>query len=114
VLAYDNAQHRQDAELQVQREQLEKRMNELEENRKKISSMLEERTQVDEKKVDTLVQLYSSMKPQQAAPVIESLDEDLAVEVIAKMKRKPAADIMNLLKPEKAKVISEKFTGYKK
>jgi flagellar motility protein MotE (MotC chaperone) len=30
------------------------------------------------------------------------------------MKKKNAADIMNLLKPEKAQTISEKYAGYKR
>ena len=54
------------------------------------------------------------MKPQQAAKVFETMDEDLAVEIIGRMKRKPAAEILNLLKAEKAQVISEKYTGYKR
>lgn len=101
-------------EIVKQREELEKKMTELENMRRKISSVLEEKVQVDDKRVENLVQFYSSMKPQQAAKIIENIDEGLAVEVLARMKKKSAAEIMNLLKPEKAQVISEKYTGYRK
>lgn len=106
--------NRMEDELLKQREVLEKKMVELDETRRKISSVLEERVQIDEKKVETLVQLYSNMKPQQAAKVIETIDEDLAVQILGRMKKKSAADIMNLLKAEKAQVISEKYAGFKR
>ena len=54
------------------------------------------------------------MKPKQAAEVIGSLNEELAVEVLAKMKKKNAAEIMNLLPPDKARILSEKYTGYRR
>lgn len=103
-----------EAEIGKQKEEIEKKMAELEEMRKKISSVLEDKVQIDDKRIENLVQFYSSMKPQQAAKIIESIDEGLAVEVLARMKKKSAADIMNLLKAEKAQVISEKYAGYRK
>lgn len=101
-------------ELTAQKEELEKRMKELEKTRSNISSVLEEKVKADDQKIDTLVQMYSTMKPQQAAKVFETLDEDLSVEIISRMKKKNAAEILNLLKPEKAQMFSEKFAGYKK
>lgn len=105
---------RVETELQKQREELEARLRDLNGVREKISGILEERVKVDEQKVDNLVQMFSTMKPPQAAKVFESLDEDLAIDIMSKMKKKNAAEIMNLLKPEKAKVISEKYAGYKR
>lgn len=106
--------NRIESELQAQKVDLEKRLKELEEMRAKISSILEDRVKVDDQKVDTLVQMYTNMKPPQAAKVFESMDEDLAIEILGRMKKKNAADIMNLLKPEKAQVLSEMFAGYKR
>lgn len=105
---------RQEVELQTQKTELDKRLKELEEMRGKISSMLEERVKADDQKIDTLVQMYSNMKAPQAAKVFETMDEDLVVELLGRMKKKNAADIMNLLKPEKAQIISEKYAGYKR
>lgn len=105
---------RMESELQKQKEQMDLRMKELEEMRIKISAMLQDRVKVDEQKIETLVQMYSNMKPQQAAKVFETLDEDLAIEILGRMKKKSAADIMNLLKPEKAQVFSEHFAGFKR
>jgi flagellar motility protein MotE (MotC chaperone) len=106
--------NRMEQELALQKVELEKRMKELDEVRRGISSVLEEKVKVDADKLDTLVQMYTGMKPPQAAKVLEEMDEDLAVEIVSKMKKKNAADILNLLKPEKAKAFSEKFAGYRR
>ncbi|UYL10775.1 hypothetical protein B9G69_017015 [Bdellovibrio sp. SKB1291214] len=106
--------NRQEAELQAQKIELDKRLKDLEDMRGKISSMLEDRVKADDQKVDTLVQMYTNMKAPQAAKVFETMDEDLVVEILGRMKKKNAADIMNLLKPEKAQTISEKYAGYKR
>lgn len=101
-------------ELAKQRLELEKQLKALEDTRKKISTLLDDRIKADNEKIDSLVQMYTSMKPPQAAKVLESMDEDLAVEILARMKRKTAAEIMNIVKPEKAQILTEKFAGYKK
>jgi flagellar motility protein MotE (MotC chaperone) len=106
--------NRQEVELQAQKTELDKRLKDLEDMRGKISSMLENRVKADDQKVDTLVQMYTNMKAPQAAKVFETMDEDLVVEILGRMKKKNAADIMNLLKPEKAQTISEKYAGYKR
>ncbi|MGE0526196.1 MAG: MotE family protein [Bdellovibrionales bacterium] len=101
-------------ELQRQKVELDRRIQQLEEMRSQIAQTLQTRVEVDQEKVNKLVDLYSNMKPKQAADVIGSINEDLAVEVLAKMKKKNAAEIMNLLPPEKARVLSEKYTGYRR
>jgi flagellar motility protein MotE (MotC chaperone) len=106
--------NRMDQELQVQKAELEKRLSELENTRRGISSVLEEKVQADDKKIENLVQMYSNMKPQQAARAFEEMDEGLAIEILGRMKKKNAAEIMNLVKAEKVKVLSEKYAGYKR
>lgn len=101
-------------ELQKQKAELDSKIKRLESMRAEISKTLKTRVEVDQEKVEKLVQFYSTMKPQQAAKVIESLNEDLAVEVMDKMKKKSAAEIMNALKPEKARRLSEMLTGYQR
>lgn len=101
-------------ELQRQKVELDKRIAQLEDMRGQIAQVLKDRVEVDQEKVNKLVDLYSNMKPKQAADVIGTINEDLAVEVLAKMKKKNAAEIMNLLSPAKAKTLSEKYTGYRR
>lgn len=101
------------AQIEKQKGEIVERLAKLEEVRNKISSALEERIKADDGKVETLVQMYTNMKPQQAAAVFEKLDEDLVIEILGRMKKKSAADILNLVKAEKAQVLAERYTGYR-
>lgn len=100
-------------ELHNQKVELEKRLVQLEQLRTQIGNQLQERVNTDAEQVDKLVAFYSSMKPGTAAKVIEKINEDLAVEVLRKMKKKDAAEIMNMIQSDKAQRLSEKFAGYR-
>lgn len=98
--------------LQLEKVALEKKVEELELKRRDIASKLEGRVQEDEESVKKLVDMYSNMKPQSAAQVIASLDEELAINVLKRMKKQEAGNILNFMPPQKAKALSEKYTGY--
>lgn len=101
------------AEINKQKQEIEAKLKQLEESREKIAGMLKERITTDSQKVDNLVQVYSNMKPNQAAKVFETMDEDLVIEILGRMKKKNAADILNLVKIEKAQKFSERYAGYR-
>lgn len=101
------------AQIEKQKVEITEKLAKLEEVRNKISSALEEKIKADDGKVETLVQMYTNMKPLQAAQIFEKLDEDLVIEILGRMKKKSAADILNLIKPEKAQVFAERYTGYR-
>ena len=63
-----------------------------------------------EKNVNSLVKVYSTMKPDDAAAVLGNMDEDLAVLIISRMKSKNAGLVLGKL-GAKAKSISEKIAG---
>jgi len=100
-------------QIEKQKIEITEKLAKLEETRIKISNALQEKIKTDDGKVDTLVQMYTNMKPVQAAKVFETLDEDLVIEILGRMKKKSAADILNLIKPEKAQVFAERYTGYR-
>ncbi len=101
-------------ELHKQRIEVEERVGKLERIRDEVAGVLKDRVEIDQQTVATLVDFYSNMKPKQAADVFANINEDLAIEVLGKMKKKSAADILNLLESGKARALSEKFTGYKR
>lgn len=101
-------------ELQKRKSELDEKLKTLEAMRAEISKTLKSRVAEDQTKVDKLVQFYSSMKPQQAAKVIETLNEDLAVEVLDKLKKKSAAEILDMMNAKKARRLSELLTGYQR
>lgn len=101
------------AEIEAQKVLVEKKLTELEEYRIKISTMLQDRIKADDAKVETLVQVYTSMKPSQAAKIFETMDEDLVIDILSRMKKKSAAEILNLIKTEKAQAFAERYAGYR-
>ncbi len=102
-----------DEELQKQKAELDEKIKQLEKMRADIGQTLKARVTTDQEKIEKLVQVYSNMKPQNAAKVIETLNETLAVEVLDKMKKKNAAEILNVMETKKAQRLSEILAGYK-
>ncbi|MES2802994.1 MAG: hypothetical protein V4654_10920 [Bdellovibrionota bacterium] len=101
------------AEIEAQKVVIEKKLTELEEYRTKISAMLQDRIKSDDGKVETLVQVYTNMKPSQAAKIFETMDEELVIDILSRMKKKSAAEILNLIKTEKAQAFAERYAGYR-
>lgn len=100
-------------ELQKQRMGIEGKIKQLETMRAEISATLKGRVEQDQEKVAKLIDVYSNMKPVSASRVIETLNEDLAVTILDRMKKKNAAEILNMMSAQKAKKLSEMLTGYR-
>jgi len=101
-----------ETEIEQKNKEIAERISELEKMRSEIASKLKSQVDVDNKKIDQLVDVYSAMRPGQAAKIFEDLDEELAVRVLTRMKKKNAAEILNLMKVEKAKKFTELYTGF--
>lgn len=93
---------------------LEKRIDEklvrLTELETKIDTMLKEAKEVQDKKLRHLVDVYSNMKARQAAQVLETLDEDIAVKILAGMRGRQAGEILTNVRADKAAKLSESLT----
>jgi flagellar motility protein MotE (MotC chaperone) len=63
--------------------------------------------------VESLIKVYSSMKPEEAANLIEAIDDDLALRIVAGMKSKIAGKVLSKLDVKVAKRISETLAGKK-
>lgn len=98
--------------LQKEKDVLQEKMRELDGARNDIAHRLESRVKEDQEHINQLVGVYSNMKPQNAAQIISKLDESLAVSVLRKMKKQDAGSILNYIDPQKAKTLSEKYSGY--
>jgi len=61
------------------------------------------------KQIKQLVQVYTSMKAEKAASLIDKLDEQVVVEVFAQMPSDAAGKILSFVAPEKAARISQRL-----
>ncbi len=66
---------------------------------------------LNQENLDLLVNIYSSMRPEDAAPLIGALDERIGIPIISRMKSKIAAQILSQMDPKAVKVISEKLVN---
>jgi flagellar motility protein MotE (MotC chaperone) len=70
--------------------------------------------QVDEREkaeIDRLVQVYSAMRPKEAAPVLATLDDRVRLPVAAAMRPRTLAAIMAQMTPAQAKELTEKLAA---
>ena len=103
---------------EVRLEALEAKVRkDLEKIEKSISESKEQMGLQDEKtkeNVAALIKVYSSMKPEEAANLVEAIDEDLALKIVSGMKSKIAGQVLSKLDVQIAKNISEKLAGKSK
>jgi flagellar motility protein MotE (MotC chaperone) len=63
--------------------------------------------EADQQQFKHLIKVYSAMKPQNAAELVEKLDISLAIKLLSKMKGDDVGKILSFVKVEKAAKISE-------
>lgn len=80
---------------------------------KKIEQLLTAREDLIDRSIKHLVKVYSSMKPDEAASLIEKLDEDISIQILSKMKGKSAAKILEKMSTEMGSKLSDKIAKRK-
>jgi flagellar motility protein MotE (MotC chaperone) len=95
------------SELLAIQDDINKKIAELTKIRDEIKSEKAIKKAAEEQQFKHLVKIYSAMKPQNAADLIDKLDIKLAIELLSKMKGDDVGKILSFVKIEKAAKISE-------
>jgi flagellar protein FlbB len=95
------------AELLSIQDEINKKIAKLSQLRDEIRSEVAKKKTAEAQKFKHLIKVYSAMKPQNAAELIEKLDIKLAIELMSKMKGDAVGKILSFVKIEKAAEISE-------
>ncbi|MEJ2657231.1 MAG: hypothetical protein P8012_08530 [Desulfobacterales bacterium] len=95
------------SELLSIQDDINKKIVELTKLRDEIRAEKEQKNAAEEQQFKHLIKVYSAMKPQNAAELIEKLDIKLAIELLSKMKGDDVGKILSFVKIEKAAKISE-------
>jgi flagellar motility protein MotE (MotC chaperone) len=90
--------------------EIDAKLKELNEKQQTIQELLTEKTAREQQRVEELAKIYEKMTPAKAAMAITGLDEQLASELLKKMKVKAAAQILDQVSKQKATDISTTFT----
>jgi flagellar motility protein MotE (MotC chaperone) len=104
-------------ELKTLEEGVDKKLaeidNKLEQLRKlqdKIESLLKEKSAEEKKRLQGLAKIYEKMNPARASLAIAGLDQQLAADLLANMKVKSAAKILDQSSKQKATQLSTTFS----
>lgn len=93
-------------ELEALRQQIETSLSRLEAKEKTVN---EAQLLKDQKKIKQLVKLYSSMKPKQAAAIVDNMDVVIAERLFMSLKGDVAGKILAYVDQAKAARISERL-----
>lgn len=90
--------------------ELDIKLDELKKSKQELSELLEQKDAEELKKIQALSKIYEKMDPGKAALALSGLDQDLAADLLAHMKVKAAAKILDNLNKPKATEISKTFS----
>ncbi len=97
---------RQAAVLEAAEGRIEEKIRELEALQAIIEGLLVKHDEQEEAQLRSLVKIYESMKPKEAARIFEELDMVVLLDVIGRMKERKSAPILAKMNPAKAKAVT--------
>ena len=92
--------------LEAAETRIDEKIVELESLKKSLEALLIQHDEQEERQLQSLVKIYESMKPKDAARIFEELDMIVLLEVIERMKERKTAPILAQLDPRRAKLIT--------
>ena len=97
-------------ELQAQNQIISERVAELRSLTERISKVREEKDTRYEARLEQLSNVYSSMGPKEAAPLIAKLDIDIALSLLERMPGKKIAQVLSAMEQERAIELTKSLT----
>ena len=98
---------RKEQDLRTLEKDLDSRIERLQALEARLQVMLKDAEEVKSAKFRHLIDVLSNMKAKQAAEVLETLDEKIAVKVLSGMRGRQAGEILTFVKPARAARLSE-------
>jgi flagellar motility protein MotE (MotC chaperone) len=97
---------RHEALLQATEQRIDEKIARLQQMEGKINDAFKKEDQKDEAKIKSLVRIYETMKPKEAARIFEQLDLPVLLDVLEQMKELKTAPILAAMDPAKAKAVT--------
>lgn len=98
-------------QLKVAEEEIDKKLKQLQEYEQKLNRLVNEYNEKQKEKISSLVKLYSTMKPKDAARIFNTLDIDIIVSLFKEMKPSVASSILSQMSEQKAKTVTDELIG---
>jgi flagellar motility protein MotE (MotC chaperone) len=84
-------------EMKKMEQSIDSRIKELEATRKGLETSLARKKAEDSEKYKKVLKVYKSLRPEEAAALLDKLDEDIALEMLNQMDQKRAAKLIPYL-----------------
>jgi flagellar motility protein MotE (MotC chaperone) len=95
-----------DALLQAAEQRINEKIAKLSTMEKTIDAAFKKQDQLDDTKLKSLVKIYETMKPKEAARIFEQLDLPVLLDVMERMKESKTAPVLASMDPMKAKAVT--------
>ena len=95
--------------LDATEDRINKRIKEMKELQAELQEVLAQYKRQQDSEIKSLVKIYESMKPVQAAAIFNELDMDILLNVVDKMSERKAAPVLANMSPRKAKEVTERL-----
>lgn len=100
-----------EADLRAAETRLTERLGELQATRAQLEEMLAQMEEEREGRVRGLVRMVESVRAKEAAPIMQELDDQLAVEVLERMNRTKAGKLLAAMAPPRAARLADQMVG---
>lgn len=98
-------------QLKVTEDEIDKKLKQLKAYEDKLEKLINAYTKKEQQNIDSLVKLYTSMKPKDAARIFNTLDMDITVALLKGMKPSSSSAILSQMNAEKAKAVTAELIG---
>jgi flagellar motility protein MotE (MotC chaperone) len=92
--------------LQAAEKRVDEKIAKLQELQKSIQAAVDKQTAADDARTQSLVKIYETMKPADAAQILSQLDMPILLQMLSHMKEAKTAPILAAMEPSKAQAIT--------
>jgi flagellar motility protein MotE (MotC chaperone) len=102
----ERALTQREALLQAAEQEVDHKITELNKLKGEIENLLGQQQKMEDERITSLVKIYESMKPKEAATIFNTLDMDVLLPVISRMSERKSSPILASMDPEKARLVT--------
>jgi len=95
-----------EALLEAAQQEMDLKIKELAALRTEIEGLLGQQQKVQEERLRSMVKIYESMKPKEAAAIFNTMDMDILLSVLSRMSERKSAPIFAAMSPERAQQVT--------
>ncbi|MDG3441291.1 MotE family protein [Nitrospirillum amazonense] len=103
-----------EAMLQVATQRLDQKLAEMQALKKQLDGLVNQVNADQAQQLDSLVKIYETMKPAEAARIFEAMDDKVLLNVISRMKEAKAAPVLAAMTPKRAEQVTTMLADRKR